>query len=104
MAMSYFAKIENNLVVKVIVADQEFVSTLEGLWVETFGTELGGPDRNLEDESRNPPVQRGYYAAIGFLYNEQEDKFSPPIPQEPILETDPEILGVINQTKIVSLP
>lgn len=102
--MAYFAKVENNLVVQVIVADQEFVSGLDGVWIETFGTDLGGPDRNLEDESQNPPNKREYYASIGFSYDDQKDKFFPPIPQTPQFETDPTILASINQTKIVNLP
>lgn len=102
--MAYFAKIENNLVAQVIVADQEFVSSLDGLWVETFGTDFGGPDRNIEDESQNPPAKRGYYASVGFLYDDQKDQFSPPVLQTTQFETDPIILAAINQTKIVNLP
>lgn len=37
MADRYFAKIENDEVVNVIVATPEFVATLDGEWVETGG-------------------------------------------------------------------
>lgn len=102
--MRYFAKIESNVVAQVIVAEQEFVAGLDGVWIETFGTDFGGPDRNLEDESQNPPAKRGYYASVGFLYDEQKDQFSPPPLQTPQFETDPAILAAINQIKIVNLP
>ena len=55
--MAHFAKIENNLVVKVIVADEPFVSTLTGVWVQTsYNTSVGkyklGKDRVEKDANR----------------------------------------------------
>lgn len=39
---SYFAKIENNIVTNIIVADQDFISSLSGNWVETYKNNLAG--------------------------------------------------------------
>lgn len=101
--MAYFAKIENSLVVQVIVANQSFVDGLDGVWIETFATDFGGPERDLENESNNPPSKRGYYASIGYSFDSQTDCFLPPLRNNQF-ETDPEILSAINQTKIVNLP
>ena len=40
--MSHFAKIEDNLVTTVIVAEQDFIDTLEGTWVQTSYNTHGG--------------------------------------------------------------
>jgi hypothetical protein len=60
--MSHFAKIENNLVTEVIVAEQNFVDTLEGTWVQTSYT--GSIRKN--------------YAGIGYTYDKTKDAFIPP--------------------------
>ena len=62
--MSHFAKIENGIVTQVIVADQAFVDTLPGVWVETS---YDGSNRKN-------------YAGIGFYYDAIRDAFIPPIP------------------------
>ena len=64
--MAYFAKIENNIVTSVIVADQDFINTLpdKEKWIETF---------DLPIES-NP---RLYYAGIGYTYEKDKDRFIP---------------------------
>ena len=33
--MSHFAKIENKIVTNVIVAEKEFINTLDGTWIQT---------------------------------------------------------------------
>lgn len=60
----YFARIENNLVQEVIVADSDFIKYLSGNWIETF------PDGLL----------RYNYAGIGFCYDAEKDAFYPPQP------------------------
>jgi hypothetical protein len=67
--MTFFAKIENGVVIEVIVADQEFINTYakEGeKWVETQYT----PE---------PPVPgtvlRKNYAIVGGVYDEVRDAF-----------------------------
>ena len=72
--MSHFAKIENGLVTQVIVAEQDFIDTQEGQWVQTsyntFGNKhlLGGT-----------PL-RGNYAGIGYVYDITHDVFYPSQP------------------------
>jgi len=102
--MTYFAKIEGGTVTQGIVAEQSFVNDLDGVWVETLGTDYGGPERDLQNEANNPPIQKGYYAAIGFTYDSATENFSPPITQTANIETDPEILAAINNTKIAHIP
>lgn len=78
--MSHFAKIENNTVTQVIVAEQDFVDTQEGQWVQTsYGTRGGkhyGPD-GLEDDGE--PLRKNY-AGIGMIYDSVLDAFIAPKP------------------------
>jgi hypothetical protein len=68
--MSHFAKIENNIVTKVIVAEVEFFDTFvddtPGQWLET-----------KEDGSI-----RKNHAGIGFTYDATRDAFIPSKPYE----------------------
>ena len=72
--MSHYARIENDQVVEVIVAEQDFVATLSGEWVQTsYNTQagvhlLGGT-----------PLRKNY-AGIGYTYNRELDAFVPPKP------------------------
>jgi len=58
--MAYFAKIENNVVTNMIVADDVYfpIDNLGGMWVETY---TDRPDKN--------------YAGIGMFYDEVMDDF-----------------------------
>jgi len=64
--MTYYAKIENNLVTRVIVAEAEFFDTFvddsAGQWLET---KMDGSIRKN-------------YAGIGFSYDATRDAFIPP--------------------------
>ena len=66
--MSYFAKVVDNVVTNVLVADQDFIDNLldtsPGRWIETF---LDGSKRKN-------------YAGIGFTYDMGMDAFIPPQP------------------------
>jgi len=62
--MSYFAKIESDTVTNVIVAEQDFVDTQAGTWVQTSDT--GSIRKN--------------YAGIGHTYDATRDAFIPPQP------------------------
>jgi len=68
--MSYFAKVENNIVTKVIVAEQEFfdtfVDTSPGEWLQT---------------SDNGTIRKNY-AGVGYIYDRVRDAFIPPKPFE----------------------
>lgn len=72
--MTYFAKIENNKVVTVIVAEQDYIDTLDGEWVQTSYNTLKG--KHVEGGT---PL-RGNYAGIGYEYNREYDIFLPPKP------------------------
>ena len=60
----YFAKIENNIVVQVIAADQDFVNTLVGDWIET------STDGTLHKN----------YAGIGYSWDLERRAFISPKP------------------------
>lgn len=71
--MAHFAKVENGLVTDVIVAEQDFIDSLEDkhLWIQTSYNTYGGshPD--------NKPLRKNY-ASIGFTYDLVRDAFIPP--------------------------
>ena len=75
--MAHFAKVENGLVVQVIVAEQDFISTGAlgdpANWLQTsYNTHA-----NQHPEDR--PL-RGNYAGVGYTYDAQHDVFYPPKP------------------------
>jgi hypothetical protein len=73
--MSHFAKVENGIVVQVIVAEQDVIDS--GIfghgWVQTSYNTHGGQ----HPEGR--PLRKNY-AGIGYTYDEQRDAFIPPQP------------------------
>jgi hypothetical protein len=73
--MSHFAKVENGIVVDVIVAEQDFIDSLEDkdLWIQTSYNTHGG----VHPENR--PLRKNY-AGIGFTYDSVKDAFIPPQP------------------------
>lgn len=68
--MGNFAKVEDGLVVNVIVAEKDFIDTLKDKdsWIETF---------HMID---NQIPQRKNFASIGFTYDAERDAFIPPKP------------------------
>mgnify|MGYP003636740589 FL=1 len=72
--MSHFAKVVNGIVTSVIVAEQDFVNTQEGKWVQTSYNTLGGVH-----SLGNTPLRKNY-AGIGYTYDEERDAFIPPQP------------------------
>lgn len=80
--MSHFAKInEDNMVTEVIVADQDFIDTMEGTWVQTsYNTHEGihyvaDTDTPSSDQSL---ALRKNYAGVGYTYDASRDAFIPP--------------------------
>lgn len=71
--MSHFAKIENNIVTQVIVAEHDFINTLTGEWVQTSYRTHGGQ----HPEGR--PLRMNY-AGVGYTYDSERDAFIPPKP------------------------
>lgn len=74
--MSHFAKIENGIVVQVVVAEQEFIDTgaLGHGWVQTSYNTIGG----VHTQGGTP--LRGNYAGVGFTYDATNDVFYAPQP------------------------
>jgi hypothetical protein len=75
--MSHFAKVNNGIVERVIVAEPEFfqtfVDTSPGEWIQTSYNTRGGQ----HPEGR--PLRKNY-AGIGYTYDRQRDAFIPPKP------------------------
>jgi len=88
--MSHFAEIENGLVTQVIVAEQEFIDTMDGQWVQTSYNTRGGihyaPDSHEPDGGL---ALRKNYAGIGYAYDENRDAFIPPKPYPSWLLDEP---------------
>jgi hypothetical protein len=72
--MSHFAKIEDKIVTQVIVAEQDFIDTQEGTWVQTSYNTRGG----LHSLGGTP--LRKNYAGIGMTYDSARDAFYDPKP------------------------
>jgi hypothetical protein len=73
--MAHYAKIENDVVQQVIVADEEFVRKLDGQWVQTSYNTHGG----VHPDGR--PLRKNF-AGIGYTYDSDRDAFIPPRPFE----------------------
>ena len=76
--MAHFAKVNNGVVVQVIVAELEFFDTFvdssPGQWLQTSYNTYGGVHAN-----GGTPLRKNY-AGIGFTYNPVKDAFIPPQP------------------------
>lgn len=76
--MSHFAKVENNIVTQVIVAEQEFIDSgvlgNPSQWIQTSYNTQGGVHLN-----GGTPLRKNY-AGIGFTYDSTRDAFIPPSP------------------------
>lgn len=77
--MSHFAQIdENNVVVQVIVAEQDFINSGAvgdpARWIQTSYNTFGGEHRN-----GGVPLRKNY-AGIGYTYDVGRDAFIPPKP------------------------
>jgi hypothetical protein len=89
--MSHYAKIENNIVVKVIVAEQDFINKLNGQWIQTSYNTYGG-----EHLLGGTPLRKNY-AGIGFTYDSIRDAFIPPKPTEDAVLDEDTCLWIINE-------
>lgn len=82
--MSHFAKIENGIVTKVIVAEQEFIDKHypNEQWIQTsYNTHAG------KNKRTGVPIRKNY-AGIGMTYDEARDAFIPVKPYESWLLND----------------
>jgi hypothetical protein len=76
--MAHYAKVENSLVTRVIVADAEFFDTFvdssPGEWIQTSYNTHGG----VHSEGETP--LRKNYAGVGYTYDTARDAFIQPQP------------------------
>ena len=72
--MSHFAKVIDGIVTQVIVAEQDFVDTLGGEWVQTSYNTHGGKHLN-----GGTPLRKNF-AGIGYHYDKSKDAFYAPQP------------------------
>tara|TARA_Y200000002_G_C22581969_1_gene621272 strand:- start:492 stop:824 length:333 start_codon:yes stop_codon:yes gene_type:complete len=72
--MSHFAKVIDGIVTKVIVAEKDYIDTLDGEWVQTSYNTYGGKHFNSET-----PLRKNF-AGIGFHYDKSKDAFYAPQP------------------------
>ena len=83
--MSSYAKINNGIVEKVIVAEAEFFDTFvddtPGKWIQTSYNTRGGvhyePDSNTPSSDQSKALRKNH-AGIGYTYDEIKDAFIPP--------------------------
>lgn len=75
--MSNFAKVENNRVVKIIVADQEFIdsSVVGHGWLQTSYNTRGNVHYGQDGQPDGGVALRGNYAGIGDIYDDVNDVF-----------------------------
>tara|TARA_R110000764_G_scaffold216395_1_gene303296 strand:+ start:148 stop:519 length:372 start_codon:yes stop_codon:yes gene_type:complete len=79
--MAYFAKIENNIVTKVIRAGQSFIDNhCEGTWIQTSYNTHGNVHYGQDGEPDGGVALRGNYAGIGHTYDTTNDVFYCPQP------------------------
>ena len=74
--MGSFAKVENGIVTNVIVAEQDYIDTLEDkdLWIQTSYNTYGGVHL-----LGGTPLRKNY-AGEGYSYDSERDAFIPPKP------------------------
>tara|TARA_R110002126_G_C10176181_1_gene474427 strand:+ start:173 stop:520 length:348 start_codon:yes stop_codon:yes gene_type:complete len=78
--MSYFAKIVDGVVEQVISAEQDFVDTLSGIWLQTSYNTSGGVHYGQDGQPDGGIALRKHYPGIGYTYDEERDAFIPPQP------------------------
>ena len=73
--MSHYAKVENGIVIQVIVAEQDVIDSgiFGSGWIQTSYNTLGG------QHPQGRPLRKNY-AGVGFTYDSQRDAFIPPKP------------------------
>ena len=85
--MAHYAKVKNDIVTQVIVAEAEFfktfVDTEPGKWVQTSYNTRGGvhyePNSNTPSSDQSKALRKNY-AGIGFVYDSDKDAFYEPQP------------------------
>lgn len=78
--MAHFAKVVDGIVETVIVADQDFIDTQEGTWVQTSYNTRGGVHLGQDLLPDGGVALRKNYAGIGYTYDSARDAFIPSKP------------------------
>lgn len=85
--MAHYARVQNNLVIQVIVAEQDYIDSyngdLCGEWIQTSYNTRGGV--HYDPQTGKPSVDqtkalRKNFAGLGYTYNRELDAFIPPSP------------------------
>jgi hypothetical protein len=67
--MTHFAQLNiSGIVKKVIVAEQDFIDTLEGTWVQTSYNTRGGVHYGQDNNPDGGVALRKNYAGVGYTY------------------------------------
>jgi hypothetical protein len=82
--MAHWAKVNNGIVEKVVVAEAEFfndfIDTSPGEWIQTSYNTRGGihyqPNSNIPSEDQSKALRKNY-AGIGYTYDREKDAFIP---------------------------
>lgn len=81
--MAHYAKIENGLVVEVIVAEADFITTLDGVWVQASYNTHGGvhykPNSSEPSDDQSKALRKNY-PSRGDVYDATRDAFYRPQP------------------------
>jgi len=85
--MAHYAKVLNQIVQKVIVAEADYFNTFidnsPGEWVQTSYNTRGGvhyqPNSNTPSDDQSKALRKNF-AGIGFIYNSIKDAFYEPQP------------------------
>tara|TARA_B100000212_G_scaffold311981_1_gene264001 strand:- start:315 stop:713 length:399 start_codon:yes stop_codon:yes gene_type:complete len=80
--MAHYAKVKNNIVTQVIVAEAEFFETFvdsePGNWIQTSYNTRGGvhyePNSHTPSSDQSKALRKNY-AGIGFVYDSDKDAF-----------------------------
>jgi hypothetical protein len=84
--MSHYAKVNNGIVVSVIVAEADFftnghfVDTSPGTWIQTSYNTRGNVHYGQDGQPDGGIALRGNYAGVGYIYDATNDVFYPPKP------------------------
>ena len=81
--MAHFAKVEDGIVTQVIVAEQDFIDTLDtpSEWVQTSYNTRGGKHYAPNSQDEDSGVALRYnYAGVGDTYDSTRDAFIAPQP------------------------